>query len=101
MSDIFDEKDDLKNTKGIIAVLRKKYNEKLRHKGEEVEYMSGNVSITGSYNIEPVYLRDPDEMARCTSLALRWPGDDIVRQLVFDTIKVLIENNVNLKSVVW
>jgi len=101
MSDIFDEKEDLRNTRGIMIALRHRYDEKMRHKGDEAEYMVGNVSRTGIYNVEPLYLRDPDEMARCTALALHWPGDDVVRQIIIDTIKTLIENDVNLHSVKW
>jgi len=99
MSDIFDEKEDLKSTRGIMFALQRRYNEKLQHRGDEAEYMIGHV--TTSYNVEPRYLRDPDEMARCTALALHWPGDDVTRQIIFDTIRTLIENSIDPKSVVW
>jgi len=96
MSDIFDEKEDLRNTRSIMAVIRDKYNENMRHTGDNVDYMGG---ISGTYNVEP--RRDPDELARCTALALHWPGDEVVRQIILDTVKTLAEYDVDPQSVKW
>jgi len=79
MSDIFDEVEDLKNTKSIVHALHKKY--------DEIAYSETELDI--------------DERRRCTALSMHWPGDDVVRQIIYDTLKLLSENSITPRSVKW
>ena len=68
MSDILEENSSL-TIRDITFRLREKYNS---------EFHSPTVM-------------DMDERQICTSLSIRWPGNEMVGQIIKDTIKILIE----------
>jgi len=81
MTDIFDEKDDIKNIRSFVSSLREQYETEL-HENYRVMTRSGK---TQQYV-------DPDEVRSRNRLATHWPGDDIVGQIVKDTCRLLVNN---------
>lgn len=84
MSDIFDEKEDLKNLKSFVSFLRNEYEIDLheRHK----------VSVTDRGVEDRLHL-DVDELRMRNHLATQWPGDEIVSQIIKDTCIIMKNNN--------
>jgi hypothetical protein len=83
MTDIFDEKEDIKNVRSFVAFLRGQYETEL-HEKYRVSTLGGTVE-------EREYV-DPEELRSRNRLATHWPGDDIVGQIVKDTCRLLINN---------
>jgi len=75
MSDIFDEKVDIKNIKSFIAALRKQYEDEL-HSGVPV-------------------INDIDEIRMRYKLTIKWPGDDVVMQIVKDICRLMDKNDLS------
>jgi len=69
MSDIFDDKKDLRNMKSFVARLRDKYTSVMHN---STSGRSSQINL------------DQDEMRRMTHLAMQWPGDEIVGQILKD-----------------
>jgi len=85
MSDIFDERKDLKNLKSFVAQLRDNYHTDIH------ERVRAEVSDLGT--IERTYV-DPEEIRLKSRLVTHWPGDEIVGQIVKDAIRLMINNNI-------
>jgi hypothetical protein len=76
MTDILEEDKNL-TVRDIIFRLREKYNN---------EFHTPSVM-------------DIDERQICTALAIRWPGNEMVKQIIKDTIKMLIESKIDLTTI--
>lgn len=79
MSDIFDEKFELRNVRSLVAMLRDEYENELRHGKSEV--------------------LPRDEFSIRGRIVAHWPGDEVVSQLVKDTCRVLVEKNINPRDI--
>ena len=80
MSDIFVEDQDMLNTNMLVSKLREVYLEELK---------SPNVNI------------GIDERQRWTKLATNFPDHDLIRQIIYDTCKILVAHNIHPKLVRW
>lgn len=78
MSDVFDEKEDLKSVRSFVAFMRSEYQRHLHDSGE-----SG-----GAFDKDPLTVRIRNQ------LATHWPGDDVVQQLVSDIAHIMRSNNI-------
>lgn len=85
MSDIFDEKRDLKNLTSFVAQLRNDYHTEF-HERVRAE-------ITDLGVVEHTYV-DPEEIRLKSNLVINWPGDEIVGQIIRDTIRLMIDNDI-------
>lgn len=86
MSDIFDEKKDLKYLKSFVVKLRNNY-QSFMHNCVRAEV--SNIGVVERTNV------DPEEIRLKNKLAISWPGDEIVGQIVKDTVRLIIDNNIN------
>ena len=83
MSNIFDEKEDLKSIRNLVHKLRELYLEDLKKvDGGRVNYAE----------IDNVRIRQ----ALATS---SWPGDEIVGQLIRDTLDLMMNNNIDMDEI--
>jgi len=78
MSDIFDENEDMANIRPILNSLRTRYDKMLH----------GNADS-----------KDVLEYRICTALALRWPGDDSVIQIIKDFITIVKQHHLNIDNI--
>ena len=78
MSDIYDERQAIKSVKEISHHLRQFYIDEMR-------LQTSNES--------------PDIKNRRTQLAMNWPGDEIVQQLIYDAVGVMKKFNISPKEV--
>ena len=81
MTNIFDENQDIKSAKSITMKLREIY--------------------LGELADPSIDINIPGERQRLTYLATNWPGDEFVRQLVFDVSKIMVTHNVDPKEIKW
>jgi hypothetical protein len=79
MSDIYDENENLSGTRSIAQALHDKY--------DKITYSEIEMDI--------------NERRRCTNLSMRWPGDDTVRQIMIDTIRLMMERGIGLRDIKW
>ncbi len=86
MTDIFDEKEDIKNIRSFVSFLRGQYETEL-HENYRVTTRDGAVE-------NRIYV-DPEEVRSRNRLATYWPGDDIVGQIVKDTCRLLVNNELD------
>lgn len=73
MSDIYDEKEDLKNVRSFTAFMRSEYQRL---------YQS---NLLGN---------DPDTIRLRSTLATNWPGDELIQQIVKDVSHIMKTNNI-------
>lgn len=73
MTDVFDEKQDLKNVRSFVAFLRSEYQRQL-HDGIQGE--------------------DPLTIRLRNRLATDWPGDDVMQRIVLDVAAVMSVNKI-------
>jgi hypothetical protein len=92
MSDIFEEKEDLKNVKSLVIEIRKICSEAMK----PAEQQRIHNMDRGTYLRSLV---DPDEAMRRKALALRWPGNDLVQQIVIDALKIMREHGIKPQEV--
>lgn len=93
MSDIFDEKQDLKNIKSLTMEIRKVCTEAMRPtETQRVHNMDRGTYLRS--------LVDPDMAVRRKALAMHWPGDDMVQQIILDALKIIVEHNINPKEII-
>lgn len=86
MTDIFDEKKDIKNLRSFVAFLRDKYEVDMHerhHAGVK----------------ERIHI-DPEEVRIRSRLVTHWPGDEIVMQIIKDAAKLMVENDVSLRDLI-
>jgi len=81
MTSIFDEKAQMASTREIAFYLKGKYD--------------------GNTFPDPEVHMDIDEHARCTKLATDWPDTELVRQIIKDAAKVMIEYNISPEDIKW
>lgn len=85
MSDIFDERKDLKNLKSFVSQLRDNYQTEMH---ERVR-----VSVKDRAPEDRTYV-DPEEIRLRSRLVTHWPGDEIVGQVIKDSIRLMINNDI-------
>jgi len=83
MSDIFDERDDLKNIKALVQKIREEYDLVLGGKGQYVT----------SFRTSP--MTDPLRGV----LASKWPGNEAQAQFIRDIISLMKNSNLKLEDV--
>jgi hypothetical protein len=79
MSDIYNERQQMTSTKAIINTILNDYGHKL----------TSNEKI------------GVDERQRISYLVNHWPGNDVARQILIDSIKVIIEYDLDPKNIKW
>jgi len=79
MSDIFEEKTELKNIRSFVAALRDEY---------ETELRMGKSDI----------LRR-DEFNIRGRIITHWPGDEVVSQIIKDALSILIEKGLHPRDI--
>lgn len=84
MTDIFDEKEDLKNIKSFVSFLHNEYETDF-HERHKVSVKDGVVE-------DRVHI-DLDEMRRRNHLVTHWPGDELVSQIIKNTCQIMVNNN--------
>ncbi len=77
---IYDEKKEFESVRGLTLKLREFYQEELKR-------------------FEPGR-RDETVRVR-TNLAMNWPGDEQVEQLLKDAFSMMMNNNVELEDIKW
>jgi hypothetical protein len=77
-SSIYSENDDYRSPAGIAKYLREQYILLLKNP---------HVSVLA------------DERRIITSLVTRWPGDEMVTQIIRDTIRLLKSKHVNINTI--
>jgi len=93
MSDIFDEKEDLKSAKSLAHKIREVCNDTLR----PTEQQRVHNMDRGTYLRSLV---DPEAARRRKALAMSWPGDDLVQQIVIDALKIMVEYDIKPREVI-
>ena len=81
MSDIYDERTAYTDPRELTHKLREYY----------IKVLHGDVKV-GTELID---------IHTYNTLALHWPGDEIVERIVRDTVMLLIQNNVNLTNFLY
>ena len=82
MSSVYDEKQSLNTTRELVTKLREYYQLILK-------------DTRGMYDI------GKDKRHRCTNLAINWPGDDEIRQIVADVSKIMAQSGIDPRNVKW
>lgn len=79
MSSIFSESNDIKSTKSLTSYLRDYYNEQMQN---SMAYKASTNKFM------------PEEYKNISMLAINWPGDEIVGQIVKDTCRLMVKHNI-------
>jgi len=82
MTSIYDEKQHLNTTRELASKLREYYE--LILKDTRCMYDIGK-----------------EKRHRCTNLAINWPGEDEVRQIILDVSKIMDQADINPRNVKW
>ena len=80
-TDVFDEQDELKTTRALVDQVKEVYLERLGN--------SAGIVL------------DIDVRRRCTSLATHWPGDEVIRQVVFDILQIMGDKDLLPGDIGW
>jgi hypothetical protein len=75
MSDIFDEREDLKNIMSIVGHLRQHYAAKVIPRSGEFHTMAH------------------------TQLGINWPGDELVSQIIHDALKLMEYHHLTIQDI--
>lgn len=85
-TDIFDEHKEMKSPKAISFALRKLYDNTFKESFKESKDNKG-------------IRHNPDESRRRSTLALNWPGDELVQQLIRDTAMLMCKYDVDPEEI--
>ena len=80
MSDVYDDREAFQSTKEIVAKLRSWYDGCLSVKEADV---------------------DEDTHRRRTKLAMKFPDEELVRQIVVDSVQLIRLHDINIKDLKW
>ena len=76
MSDIFDEDTSLSHVEHLVHKLHEKY----------VATLHGDVQPDMPSNL----------IREHTSMALHWPGDEMVQRIIIDAVRLMVKHNIDL-----
>lgn len=83
MSSIYDEQQEMYSAKELSRILHSVCNDTIRQKNSRLPS------------------DDIDTRMRRSHLSTHWPGDDIVRQIVMDTIALIRTNDLDISKIKW
>ena len=91
MTDIFEEHKEMQNATNLSFEIRKICNNALR------DNRAGTRRTTSDGR--PTFNPDPDGDRRRCQLALKWPGDELVQQIIKDTVLLMKQYDIQPKQV--
>jgi len=83
MSSIYDERQEMHSAKELARVIRGVCVDVLRQKNAKLSF------------------DEVDERVRHSQLAVNWPGDDLVRQIVMDTVALIRNYELDINKIEW
>lgn len=85
MTDVFNEINELMTTNGLAVKLQRLYEDEMK-----------NARV-----VDELLYNDYDTKLRRTQLVMKWPSNDLVRQIIFDTVQIINYHNINPEKIKW